>query len=76
MTRLYSSGVLRYAENDSDIDFALKMKYTAKGCRVGSGLLFIGSNAKGFPFHNCWNKLVRLVRRRIYYMAAPTIMCW
>lgn len=31
MTRLYSSGVLRYAENDSDIDMALRVKYTAKG---------------------------------------------
>lgn len=31
ITRLYSSGVLRYAENDSDMDFAMKMKYTAKG---------------------------------------------
>ena len=31
MSRLYSSGVLRYAENDSDIDFNLLTKYTAKG---------------------------------------------
>ena len=31
MTRLYSSGVLRYAENDSDIDSSLFVKYTAKG---------------------------------------------
>lgn len=31
ITRLYSSGVLRYAENDSDMDFNMKTKYTAKG---------------------------------------------
>lgn len=31
MTRLYSSGVLRYAENDSDMDYAMRVKYTAKG---------------------------------------------
>lgn len=31
LTRLYSSGVLRYAENDSDIDFSMKLKYSAKG---------------------------------------------
>lgn len=31
MTRLYSSGVLRYAENDSDIDFNMRFKITAKG---------------------------------------------
>lgn len=31
ITRLYSSGVLRYAENDSDIDFAMRWKITAKG---------------------------------------------
>lgn len=31
LTRLYSSGVLRYAENDSDIDSNLLTKYTAKG---------------------------------------------
>lgn len=31
ITRLYGSGVLRYAENDSDMDFNMKTKYTAKG---------------------------------------------
>lgn len=31
LIRLYSSGVLRYAENDSDIDAVMKVKYTAKG---------------------------------------------
>lgn len=31
ITRLYSSGVLRYAENDSDMDSSLRAKYTAKG---------------------------------------------
>lgn len=31
LTRLYSSGVLRYAENDSDLDYSLRLKYTAKG---------------------------------------------
>ena len=31
ITRLYSSGVLRYAENDSDMDFNMLTKYTAKG---------------------------------------------
>lgn len=31
ITRLYSSEVLRYAENDSDMDFPMKMKYTCKG---------------------------------------------
>ncbi len=31
LTRLYSSGVLRYAENDSDIDSNLLTKYTDKG---------------------------------------------
>ena len=31
ITRLYSSGVLRYAENDSDMDFGAKFSYTAKG---------------------------------------------
>jgi len=31
ITRLYSSGVLRYAENDSDMDMGVKLKYTAKG---------------------------------------------
>lgn len=34
LTRLYSSGVLRYAENDSDIDSNLLTKYTAKGNRI------------------------------------------
>ena len=31
ITRLYSSGVLRYAENDSDMDSSLRWKFTAKG---------------------------------------------
>lgn len=31
ITRLYSSGVLRYAENDSDMDMSMFWKYTAKG---------------------------------------------
>ena len=31
VTRLYSSGVLRYAENDSDMDMSMFWKYTAKG---------------------------------------------
>lgn len=31
ITKLYSSGVLRYAETDSDIDMIQKWKYTAKG---------------------------------------------
>lgn len=30
-TKLYSSGVLRYAENNSDMDFCSKWKYTKKG---------------------------------------------
>lgn len=31
ITKLYSSGVLRYAETDSDMDFGQRWKYTAKG---------------------------------------------
>lgn len=31
ITKLYSSGVLRYAETNSDMDFTNKWKYTAKG---------------------------------------------
>ena len=31
MTRLHSSGVLRYAENDSDLDSPLRASFTSKG---------------------------------------------
>lgn len=31
ITKLYSSGVLRYAENNSDMDFEAKFRFTAKG---------------------------------------------
>lgn len=31
ITRLYSSGVLRYVEQDSDIDFPSKVQFTSKG---------------------------------------------
>ena len=37
MTRLYSSGVLRYAENDSDMDFNLRTKVTSKGGSIFAG---------------------------------------
>ena len=51
MTRLYSSGVLRYAENDSDMDFNLRTKVTSKG-----GSNFAGETnyiLKRFgPFHS------------------------
>jgi hypothetical protein len=31
LSRLYGSGVLRYAENNSDMDFETKYKFTLKG---------------------------------------------
>lgn len=48
ITRLYSSGVLRYAENNSDMDFESKFKYTAKGY------------VKGFISINCGDFLLSL----------------
>lgn len=37
LTRLYSSGILRYVENDSDMDMALRYKFTSKGpIRMGN----------------------------------------
>ncbi len=50
MTRLYSSGVLRYAENDSDIDFNMRFKITAKGGSIFAGETNYLSKKFG-PFH-------------------------
>jgi len=44
ITRLHSSGILRYAENDNDLDSCLRSTYTAKGlCPVLFIKLLIGN---------------------------------
>ena len=60
LSRLYTSGVLRYIENDSDIDFAARFSYTAKGPRRGQSTF------------NCWNppKLLIALQQTATYCVA------
>lgn len=50
ITKLYSSGVLRYAESNSDIEFSSKMKFTKKG-------FYPGKMQVSRISHNCGNTL-------------------
>ena len=59
ITKLYSSGILRYAESNSDISFTSMCKLTKKGMKFGH-LTYEFGVIRTFYSMNCWNYLHRI----------------
>ena len=61
ITKLYSSGILRYAESNSDISFTSMDKLTKKGMKFGH-LTYGFGVIRTFHSMNCWKELFLISR--------------